>query len=269
MTTKNLQNENDQLRKRFTQLSDLGRRIMSSLNLEEVLQAVIDAACDLTQARYGALGVFDEDGRVTTFVTHGLSAEERERIGKLPTGQGLLGYLHEAQAPMRLADLSKHEQSVGFPVNHPPMGSFLGAPIRLGDTKLWNLYLTEKIDEPEFTVEDEDVLVLFAGQAALAINNATRFEAERVARAEAEASRLQLEVERRRLEILVETSPVGVLVIEGADKKYRSSIERPSVSCRCHARTSRQLTTILTARFGGDPMDKSIPSTTCQSIALC
>jgi GAF domain-containing protein len=163
ITTKKLQNKNEQLRRRFAQLSDLSRHIMSSLNLENVLQAVIDAACDLTQARYGALGVSDENGRVTTFVTHGLSTKERERIGKLPTGEGLLGYLYELQAPMRLAELSKNEQSVGFPANHPPMGNFLGAPIRLGDSKLGNPCLTEKMDGPEFTIEDEDILVLFAG----------------------------------------------------------------------------------------------------------
>jgi signal transduction histidine kinase len=168
----NLRDENQRLRQRLVLLSGLGRRIASSLDPNRVLQQVIDSACELTDARYGALGVFDIRGRVEKFVTHGLSDEERERIGSLPEGLGILGWLQDLQEPLRLGDLTKHPRSVGFPPNHPPMRTFLGAPVRHSDEALGNIYLTEKADGADFTPEDESLLVLFAAQAAMAIRNA-------------------------------------------------------------------------------------------------
>ena len=161
-----IRKENEQLRKRLSQLSALGQRITSSLELPIVLQDIVAAAADLVGARYGALAVFDDSGRLRTFITHGITAEQRERLGPLPKGLGLLGLLHQDQKTLRLSDLSAHPRSVGFPPNHPPMKSFLGDPIRLDSEPLGSLYLTEKIDGIEFTAEDEDVLVLFASQAA-------------------------------------------------------------------------------------------------------
>ncbi len=193
------------LRRRFARLSDLNRKIMSNLEVASVLKDIVDAACDLTGARYGAMAVFDEAGRVQTFVTHGMSDEDRERLGDPPKGLGLLGLLQHEQKPLRLADLSRHPSSVGFPPNHPAMKSFLGAPVRLGEQSFGNLYLTEKIGSDEFTLEDEDALVLFASQAALAIHNAQQFET--------------LEDERRRLETLLHLSPVGVLMIEAGSRR--------------------------------------------------
>ena len=193
------------LRYRIGRLSDLNRKIMSNLEVSSVLEDIVDAACELTEARYGAMAVFDESGGVQAFVTHGISAEESERLGDPPKGLGLLGLLQHEQKPVRLADLSKHPCSVGFPPNHPPMKSFLGAPVRLGDQSFGNLYLTEKIGSAEFTPEDEDALVLFASQAALAIHNAQQFET--------------LEDERRRLETLVHLSPVGVLMMEAGSRR--------------------------------------------------
>ena len=201
----NLRRENEHLRERLSQLSDLSRKITSSLELAAVLQDIVEAACDLAGARYGAIGVFDESGRVQTFVTHGITAEQRERLGDLPKGLGLLGVLQHEQSPMRLADISEHPRSVGFPPNHPPMRSFLGAPVRLGEESLGNLYLTEKVEGAEFTPEDEEVIVLFASHAALAIRNAQQFET--------------LEDERRRLDSLVQIAPVGVLMIEAGSER--------------------------------------------------
>ena len=200
-----LRRENQQLRKRLSQLSDLSRRVTSSLELATVLQYIVDAAANLAGARYGAVAVFDDSGQVRTFVTRGITEGQREQLGNLPKGLGLLGVLHQEQRPLRLPDLSKHPQSIGFPPNHPPMKSFLGAPIRLDGGFLGSLYLTEKLGDVEFTAEDEDILVLFASHAALAIHNAQQYEA--------------LENERRRLESLVQLSPVAILMIEAGSER--------------------------------------------------
>lgn len=159
------------LREQLALLSRLGSRITSSAG-KELLYDVIDIACELTDARYGAVGVFNAEGRVETFVTRGISDGERARIGRLPEGLGILGLINDLQKPLRLSDIGRHIRSVGFPSNHPAMKTFLGAPLRFEDEVLGNIYLTEKTHEREFTVEDEDLLVLFAAQAAMAIKNA-------------------------------------------------------------------------------------------------
>jgi signal transduction histidine kinase len=109
---------------------------------------------------------------VEQFITHGLSDEERERIGALPEGLGILGWLQDLQEPLRLGDLTRHPRAVGFPEHHPPMTTFLGAPVRYQSETLGNIYLTEKTGGEDFTPEDENLLVLFAAQAAMAIRNA-------------------------------------------------------------------------------------------------
>jgi signal transduction histidine kinase len=167
----NLRGENDRLRRRIVLLSQLGRRIASSLDPDQVLQDVIDSACELTDARYGALAIFDEERMVGKFVTHGVSSAEREAIGRLPEGLGILGWLQDLQEPLRLGDLTTHPRAVGFPPHHPEMKTFLGAPIRHGDQALGNIYLTEKQGGADFTPEDENILVLFAAQAAMAVRN--------------------------------------------------------------------------------------------------
>ena len=168
----NLRSENERLRKRLVMLSRLGQRIVSSLDVETVFQDVVDSACELTDARFGALGLFDAEGRIEKFFTHGVTEEERERIGKPPEGLGVLGWLRDLEEPLRLGDLTKHPRSVGFPANHPPMKTFLGAPIRHGNETLGNIYLTEKAGSEDFTPEDENLLVLFVAQASMAIRNA-------------------------------------------------------------------------------------------------
>ena len=135
-------------------------------------------------------------------------------LGSLPKGLGILGYLNEIQQPLRLADLSAHCRSVGFPKNHPPMKTFLGVPIRHLGEPVGNIYLTEK-EGGEFSEEDEETLVMFASQAAIAISNALRYEEERRARN-------ALETERRRLVALVESSPVGVMVVDAATRTFAS-----------------------------------------------
>lgn len=203
----NLREENARLMSRLSSLSRLSLLITRSLDRTTVLQEVVDAACELTCARYGALGVFDGSGRIQEFITHGITPEERARIGDLPQGLGILGLLQHRQQPLRLADLTKHPRSVGFPPNHPTMKTFLGAPVRLGDESLGNLYLTEKLNDQEFTPEDENLLMLFASHAAIAIKNASQYTRE-------SELRNQAELERARLRAIIESSPSAVIVAE-------------------------------------------------------
>ena len=202
---KNLLEENQRLRLRISLLAELGRRVTASLDLPTVLSDIVAAACELTGARYGAIGVFDSAGTITDFITHGVSEEDRRRIGDPPVGRGVLGLLQQLQEPLRLADLSKHARSVGFPANHPPMKTFLGTPMGWGEEALGNLYLTEKGGGQEFTPGDQDLLVLFAAQAALAIRNARLHKS--------------VETERVQLQTLVQNSPVGVAVIDAESRR--------------------------------------------------
>jgi signal transduction histidine kinase len=160
---------------RLQALLDAGVAIAGGLELEQILPRLVQSACDLTGARYGALGVLDESGnRLDQFITAGLSEEERASIGDLPTGRGILGVLITDARPLRLPDIHTDPRSVGFPPNHPPMRSFLGVPVIAGGSVFGNLYLTEKRDG-DFTEDDEAVAIMLAAQAGAAIPNARLF----------------------------------------------------------------------------------------------
>ncbi|MDA1129600.1 MAG: GAF domain-containing sensor histidine kinase [Chloroflexi bacterium] len=159
-------------------LHDAIRTLSSNLSLEMVLQQVADLSRELVSATYSALGIMGPDGTLLQFITSGISQQDRDRIGPPPEGKGLLGVaLREGQS-LRLANLAEHIQSAGFPANHPDMRSFLGVPITFKGVVLGNLYLTDKIGADEFSANDEDIVTLFAAQAAVAIENARLFEAE-------------------------------------------------------------------------------------------
>ena len=171
----------EEKRKQLQAVNAAGLALTSELDRDEVLQRVADQARAVTNARYAALGVFDEEGVVESFTTSGISAEERARIGPLPRGRGLLGHLQREGKPIRLRDLHQHPASVGFPADHPPMKSFLGTPIVLRGETLGDLYLTEKQGTAEFSADDEEALKTLAAQAAIAIENARLYQqAERV-----------------------------------------------------------------------------------------
>ena len=119
----------ESLEKRLLTMSVVSRRVTETLDLHTVLQEVVDGACSLTEARYGALSVFDDSGQVWELITSGIVDEERKMMRPMPKGQGLIGYLNEIQAPLRLADLSKHPRSACLPDFLPPMKTFLGSPI--------------------------------------------------------------------------------------------------------------------------------------------
>ncbi len=158
------------------QLLEAGLVLSSDLSLPLVLERIVAVACELTRARYGALGVLGPEGTVVDFVTRGLSAAQRRRIGALPTGRGVLGALIADARPLRLADLTRDHRAAGFPPHHPPMTSFLGAPVMARGRVFGNIYLTDKRGAPEFDGEDERSLRVLAGQAGVAIANATLHE---------------------------------------------------------------------------------------------
>jgi signal transduction histidine kinase len=145
----------------------------ADLELAALLRHVVEEACSMTGARYGALGVLnDEPTALVEFITVGLEADEEKKIGARPTGQGVLGLLIEDPRPLRLASLGTHPDSYGFPANHPPMKSFLGVPIKVRDEVYGNLYLTDKIGWSEFTQDDEALVEALALAAGVAVENA-------------------------------------------------------------------------------------------------
>ena len=163
---------------RLRALVETGVAITSELSLDALLQRLVDAASELTGARYAALGVIDRSGsELERFLTTGIDAETHAAIGELPRGRGILGVLIREDAPLRLHNLGDDPRSVGFPPNHPPMGTFLGVPVHLRGVAYGNLYLTEKAGGEDFTDDDQELVELLASQAAVAIENARLYEA--------------------------------------------------------------------------------------------
>jgi signal transduction histidine kinase len=166
-------------RDRVHALLDAVVAVGSDLDLEVVLRRIVEAAVTLVDARYGALGVIGEGGRLVEFVPVGIDEEQITKIHHWPEGRGLLGELITNPRPLRLPDMSAHPRSFGFPAGHPPMKTFLGAPVRIRDEVFGNLYLTEKADGAEFDDEDEAVLTALGAAAGVAIGNARLYEEAR------------------------------------------------------------------------------------------
>lgn len=163
--------------------------ITSGLKLDATLRAIVHTAAELVDARYGALGVRGYDHRLVEFVYEGIDEETRHLIGSLPEGRGVLGALIEEPKPIRLDDISRHPASVGFPLHHPPMRTFLGVPVRIRDEVFGNLYLTEKADGQPFSDDDEVLVQALAAAAGIAVDNARLFEESRTREAWIEATR--------------------------------------------------------------------------------
>lgn len=164
-------------------LIEAGLILASELSLPSILQKIVDLACVVSDARYGALGILTPEGReIHDFITVGVTEEERRTIGQLPRGHGLLGALITDARPLRLRRIQDDPRSVGFPPHHPPMTSFLGVPVKVRGKVFGNLYLTEKRAGGEFTEEDQRHVETLAAQAAVAIENAhLRDELQRLA----------------------------------------------------------------------------------------
>jgi signal transduction histidine kinase len=217
---------------RLRALLDATMAIGSELSFESLLQRLVTTAADLTGARYAALGVIDPTGReLERFLTSGVDEETHGAIGELPRGRGILGALIKEAKPLRLHDLGEDPRSVGFPANHPPMHTFLGVPIMLRGVAYGNFYLTEKADGEDFSDEDQEIVSLLAGQAAVAIENARLYEAtsqwskqleslNEVGNAlatETDLGRL-LDLVARRLRELLDARLVAVMLPAGADE---------------------------------------------------
>jgi signal transduction histidine kinase len=178
---------------RLRRLLDVGRSLVSELEIEVLLERVLDVARELTGARYAALGILDDRRQeLERFLTRGIDGETHRAIGDLPRGHGILGVLISDPRPLRLPEVGDHPRSYGFPLGHPPMHSFLGVPILIRGQAFGNLYLTEKADGP-FDEADEEALVVLADWAAIAIENARLYRGVAVRRDELERAVSALE----------------------------------------------------------------------------
>jgi signal transduction histidine kinase len=179
-------------RDRVYVLLDAVVAVGGNLELEVMLRQIVEAAVTLVRARFGALGVVGEGGRLVEFVPVGVEEEEIAAIRHWPEGRGVLGLLIKEPRPLRLADITQHPESVGFPEGHPPMRSFIGVPLRVREEIYGSLYLTEKEGGGQFDEEDEALLVALAAAAGVAIDNARLYEdarrQERWLRASAEVT---------------------------------------------------------------------------------
>jgi len=153
-------------------LIEAGLALASELSLPAVLQRIVELAVEVTEARYGAVGVLGTGNQITEFVTTGVRGEQRELIGHIPVGRGILGALIEDARPLRLHDIKDDPRSVGFPPNHPQMQPFLGAPVTARGRIFGNIYLTREPDSADFTKDDEKSLLVLASQAGVAVENA-------------------------------------------------------------------------------------------------
>ncbi len=176
-------------RDRLDGLLDSMLVVTSGLELDDTLRTIVRTAIDLVDARYGALGVRGSDHELVEFIYHGIDEPSREQIGRLPEGRGVLGVLIDDPKPIRLDDISRHPDSVGFPTHHPPMRTFLGVPVRIRDEVFGNLYLTEKAGGQPFTDDDEILVQALAAAAGIAIENARLYQQSQTRRAWIEATR--------------------------------------------------------------------------------
>lgn len=165
-----------QLEERLIALHQASLQLVEDVSLETLLERIASVACEQAQARYAALGVLGEDGKLKQFISVGMTDDEIRRIPHPPRGHGLIGALMDTDQSIRMAEMQRDPRSAGFPRNHPHMRSFLGVPIRLGEDQLGQLYLTEKLGQPEFTADDERIIQMLAAYAAVAIHNARMYD---------------------------------------------------------------------------------------------
>ena len=166
----------EQLQERLFALHRASLELVKDVSLETLLERIATTACEQAGARYAALGVLDDEGKLKQFISVGMSDNEIKKMAHPPVGLGLLGELMNTELPLRVPMIQDHPKSVGFPEHHPHMASFLGVPIRAGNKQLGQIYLTEKIDAPEFTSDDEMIIQMLATYAATAITNARLYE---------------------------------------------------------------------------------------------
>jgi len=246
---------NEAIEQRNRELAGVNRAITAvsgALDLTAVLQSIADAARDLVQARYAALGVADENGRVVQFITSGITAEQRAAIGALPHGHGLVGVLIKEGKALRIPDIGADPRRHGFPPNHPPMTSLLGVPIVFQGETVGDLYLTDKIGADEFSERDQELLTLLAGHAAVAIENARLYGEVRSARDRLQAwsEELEARVEDRTREIARYSRMLTTRVLQAQEE------ERKRIARELHDETAQSLSTLL---INLDLIERQIP----------
>ncbi len=233
------ENPDESLQERISTLIAALLRISSSLDLQTVLTEVVDSACGLTGARYGVIVTVDEAGDIEEFITSGFTLEEKEQMAAWSDGLRLYEHFRGLAEPLRLGDLPAYVRALGFSSDLMRSNTLQGTPLRHRDADVGNFFLSEKADGREFTAADEEILVLFASQAATAIANARTHRDERRTRAG--------------LETLVETSPVGVVVFNGRTGEpvsFNREVLRIVEGLHTPGRSPQQLVELITCRRG-------------------
>ena len=232
-----LRRQIEALQERVSRLSAAVLRISISLDLDTVLQEVVDSGRALTGARYGVIVTVDEAERVQEFVTSGFTSEEHDQMERWPAGPRLFEHFRNLASPLRLADLPTYVRALGFSTDLMRSKTLQGTPLRHGDVYVGNFFLAGKEGGQEFTAVDEEVLMLFASQAAAAIANARTHRDERRARAD--------------LETLIETSPVGVAVFDGRTGKpvsFNREVQRVIEALDMQGRSPEEVLKMITCR---------------------
>ena len=240
--TKELRREIETLRERLSRLTEASLRINQDLDFDAVLQGVLDSACSLSRARYGVLTLLDEGGQAADYLSSGMTAAEAQRLWELPGGLKLFEHLSSIPEPLRLRDLIAHIRSLGLPEPVLPAGAgspaaFLTAPIHHGEERVGSFFLAGTESDRTFSAEDEEALVIFAGQAALVIANARRFRDERRA--------------RDKLETLINTSPIGVVVFDakaGIASSFNREAKRIAAGLQASGLSPEQVLEVVTYR---------------------
>jgi two-component system, NarL family, sensor histidine kinase DevS len=166
----------EQLQERLIALHKASLELVKDVSLDHLLERIAKVACEQADARYAALGVLDEGGKLVKFISVGMTDDQIKLLAHPPVGKGLIGELMDTEIPLRVPVIQEHPHSSGFPKYHPHMVSFLGVPIRAANKQLGQIYLTDKIGAPEFTADDEKIIQMLAAYAAAAIQNARLHE---------------------------------------------------------------------------------------------
>ena len=232
-----LRRENELLRDRISRLTAASVRISASLNINTVLREIVESARELTGAECGVIATVDDSGQVEDFVSSGFTPEEHRQLATWPDGPRLFEHFRNLPGTLRVRDVSSYVRSLGYTSHLFRRRAFQGTPMRHRGVNVGNFFLAGKEGEPEFTSEDEEILVLFASQAAVAIANARTYRDEQRARAD--------------LEALIDTSPVGVVVLDaktGEMVSLNREAKRIVGGLRVPGRSAEQLTEIMTCR---------------------
>ncbi|MFM7534686.1 MAG: GAF domain-containing sensor histidine kinase [Acidimicrobiales bacterium] len=229
-----------------------------------VLRRLVEAACELTGARYGALGVIGPDGALSEFVYVGITADEAAEIGDLPVGEGILGLLIARPLPLRLDDLTVHGESVGFPAGHPPMHSFLGVPVRVRGEAFGNLYLTEKVGGGSFTEGDERRAMVLATVAGAVIENSRRVALAREFAVLEDRERIARDLH----DTVIQRLFASGMALQGATRRIADDVARAKVTAVVDAldETIREIRSVI---FAVSAASRSVEGLRSDVLAVC